>query len=178
MMKSSRSHSLRTYLRRLAAVIPCLVVSACEINSNNTKIQYMPDMADGPTIKAQESFIDPPPGSVASNALLYPESVQEAEKVLKNPFEATPENTAAGKELFLTFCLPCHGANADGKHALGPTYPPPPDLTNEAYKDKQSGFYFYIMTFGGALMPSYGDKVDVNERWKIARYLESLHSGQ
>lgn len=177
-LKMSRLQEPKRFLSGALTLTGLILLAGCEINSNNTKIQYMPDMADSPTIKAQENYIDPPVGSVSANALLYPESVVEAEKVLKNPFEAKPEVVAAGKELFGTFCTPCHGPNADGKHSLGPTYPPPPDLTNEAYKAKQSGFYFYVMTFGGALMPKYGHAIDVNERWKIARYLESLHTGQ
>ena len=46
-------------------------LTACEDQGRNTtKLQYMPDMADTPTVKAQESFLNPPEHSVARNAIL------------------------------------------------------------------------------------------------------------
>ncbi|NBQ53831.1 MAG: cytochrome c [Proteobacteria bacterium] len=36
------------------------------------------------------------------------------------------------------------------------------------------GFYFHKMTFGGAIMPSYGHAISPQERWQIAHYIHEL----
>jgi mono/diheme cytochrome c family protein len=160
---------------RLASLLMFAVVfTGCEINSNNTKIQYMPDMADAPTVKAQESYIDPPEHSVPINGVLYPETVEESEKVLKNPYPASEQIVADGKHLFETFCTVCHGSDGKGDNALGAAFPRPPDITIPQYRERADGFYFHRITFGSAIMPSYGHAISPNERWKIIHYLRTL----
>lgn len=73
------------------------------------KVQYVPDMADAPTMKPQENYLEPPQGSVATNAILYPATVEEAEKSLKNPLPNEPQVVALGEKTYNTFCVPCHG---------------------------------------------------------------------
>ena len=47
----------------------------------------MPDMADTPITKAQESYLNPPEHSVAVNAILYPKTIDVAEKEFRSPFQ-------------------------------------------------------------------------------------------
>ena len=58
------------------------------------KVQYVPDMADAPTMKPQENYLEPPEGAVSTNAILYPATVEEAEKNLKNPLPNEPQVVA------------------------------------------------------------------------------------
>ena len=137
----------------------------------------MPDMADAPTVKPYESMIMPPEGAVQTNEILYPKDIVEAEKVFKNPYpQNDPRFLAKGKELWNTFCITCHGAQADGQHKLKGGYPPPPDLRVDYYKEKKDGFYFHKITFGGALMPGYGYAIEPIERWQIISYLRTLQN--
>ncbi len=151
-------------------------LNACEINSSNTKIQYMPDMADAPTVKAQENYLEPPLHSVPTNGVLYPDTIEEAEKVLKNPYPPSEQIIADGKKLYETVCVACHGAKGNGENALGPKMPKATDITTADYKARTDGFYFYRITFGAANMPSYGHATSAHERWKIVHYLRTLQN--
>jgi mono/diheme cytochrome c family protein len=153
-----------------------LAAAGCDVGPNGRKIQYLPDMADSPAPKAQKEYLDPPEGSVAMNAIFYPKSIQEAEKVLTTPeaIAKDPATPAKGKVLFETFCIPCHGKDAKGHGTLGPNYPPPPDLTQPIEAAHGDGFFFYQITFGGAIMPAYGYAISANERWMIIAHLREM----
>jgi len=149
---------------------------ACRYDGSGTKMQWAPDMADSPANKAQRSYIDPPEGSVSMSAVFYPKSAEDAEKQLTVPdyIAQDPHVLDKGKVMFETFCLPCHGANAKGGSLPGIV---PPDLTQSAYATKGDGFFFYRITFGTAIMPSYGHATSVFERWQIVKYLRTLQKG-
>lgn len=153
---------------------------ACTPDPNARKIQYMPDMADSPATKAQRSYLDPPEGAVAMNTLIYPKTVEEAEKLLQMPPRIKEDQATelAGQELYDTFCSVCHGRDAKGEGTLGPAFPRPPDLTHEVYRNRQDGFFFYRITFGSAIMPSYGHAISPHERWQIVSHLRKLQTGQ
>lgn len=153
-----------------------VVVSCTGETTTQTKLQYMPDMADAPTVKAQESYIDPPDYSVATTAILYPDTAEESEELLQNPFtRANPDQFMEnGKVLYETFCLVCHGPQAKGNGNLTDRFPQPPDLTVDFYKGKKDGFFFHRITFGSAIMPSLGHATSPHERWQIILYLRNL----
>jgi mono/diheme cytochrome c family protein len=159
----------------LATLALTLAAAACT-DGNTRKIQYMPDMADSPANKAQRPYLDPPEGSVAMNAIIYPKTIEESEKVLQMPprIKEDPSTLTEGKVLFETFCAVCHGPDAHGHNALGPKFPTPPDITGEIYRNHGDGFFFYRITFGSAIMPSYGHAISANERWEIISYLRTL----
>ncbi len=141
-----------------------------------TKLQYMPDMADTPTVKAQRDYLDPPEHALAVDAMIYPETVEESEAVLTNEVAVNNEVLSEGKELYETYCQVCHGADAKGgPNMLGPQAPLPPDITHPAYASRADGFYFHRITFGKLpLMPGYGHATDRVERWKIVHYVRTL----
>jgi mono/diheme cytochrome c family protein len=154
-------------------------LAACTENPNQTKLQYFPDMADSPAFKTQGNYIDPPEGSIARTAILYPDTPEEAEKVLQNPFRGQPnedKHIANGEHLFNTFCAVCHGMGGKGDGTISDKFPRPPDLMLDMYKKRQDGFFFYRITFGSALMPSYGHAIAPNERWQIVSYLRTLQN--
>jgi mono/diheme cytochrome c family protein len=156
----------------IALMASVLVSAACD--KTKTKIQYMPDMADGPTVKAQESFLNPPEHSVAMNAILYPEKIEEAEQLLRNPHPNSEEVIAKGKVLYDTFCIPCHGATGKRDGSISDKFPGMPDITEKLFADRQDGFYFYRITFGMGRMPGYGHAISPAERWYIIHYLRTL----
>lgn len=160
-----------------------LSLSACkEEGPNTTKLQYMPDMADAPTVKAQEGYIDPPEHSVTINAILYPADKQVAEQELRNPFGegvgTNPEFLKRGEKLFNTYCSVCHGFDGKGKGTLGDAYPiPVPDITTATYLARKDGFFFAQISLGGNMMPSYAHSTSPHERWWIVSYLRTLQQG-
>ena len=152
-----------------------LLVSACDHDPNQTKLQYMPDMADTPTVKAQEDYLDPPDYSVHTQAILYPKDMATAEKDLANQIRSHPKVIEKGKVLYGTFCAVCHGLNGKGEGTLSNAYVAPvPDITRAEMRSRADGFYFLKITKGGPMMPSYGHAIDPEERWQIIHYLRTL----
>lgn len=161
----------------LGAVVALAV--GCSKDPNQTKLTYMPDMADGPVAKPQREFLNPPEGSVAMNAILYPKDPDEAGLKLENPLSQVADKTVLrrqGKELYMQVCVACHGpqAKGDGSIIQGTNFPPPPDITSAVYRAKPDGFIFHRITFGSAIMPPQHDKLDPMERWKVVLYLREL----
>lgn len=156
------------------------LLGACTDDPDQTKMQYFPDMADTPGIKTQANYIDPPEGSVARTAILYPDTPEEAEQILKNPLVGQSDeakHAEEGKELFRKFCSPCHGNDGKGNGSIVDKFPRPPDLTQDLYKNRQDGFFFYRITFGSALMPSYGHAITAKERWQIVLNIRNKQKG-
>lgn len=151
--------------------------TGCHEDPNKTKIMYMPDMVDGPMTRPQRTYIDPPDHAVARSAFLYPDTAEEAEKLLKNPYAKHPAKSwflERGAEMYGIYCAPCHGAKGRGNGAVTDVFPKPPDLTAAVYRDRKDGFFFHRITFGYGLMPGYGHATDRDERWNIILYLRSL----
>jgi mono/diheme cytochrome c family protein len=148
----------------------------CHGDPEDSKIQYVPDMADAPTVKTLREYLDAPQGSVAMNVGLYPKTPEEAEKQLTMPpsVAGDAQALAAGKKLFETYCAVCHGLDAKGKGTIKHPAIAPPDLTHPTYLGRADGFFFYRITFGTAVMPAYGHATDPVERWKIIRHLRTL----
>lgn len=164
----------------LLACGPLLTLGACsDQGRNTTKLQYMPDMADSPAVKSQESYLNPPEHSVTVNAILYPDDRKVAEEELRNPFAegaaAGQDFMEQGKKLYNTYCALCHGVDGKGKGTLGAAYPlPVPDLTTPAYVARKDGFFFAQISLGGGNMPAYGHATSPHERWWIISYLRTL----
>ena len=155
------------------------LLSGCKAGPNATKMQYMPDMADAPTVKAQENYLDPPEHSVTINAILYPTTLEAAEVELRNPFgesaAMSQEFKAKGKKLYETYCHVCHGYQGDGKGTMGDAYPMPvPNLLRAELLPKKDGFYFHMISKGRGLMPAYADKISPHERWWIVAHIHEL----
>lgn len=134
-----------------------------------TKLQYMPDMADAPTVKAQEDYLDPPIGSVARGAYFYAATAEASTAKAE-----VSVNAEQGKHLYETFCFACHGTGGKGDGPVSEDFPQPPDLTLPLYRQRSDSFIFHRITFGTAIMPAYGHLTDPAERWQIIYYLRTL----
>ena len=173
---------MKRKLFSLAICFAAFGISACKDGPNDTKWQIAPDMADSPTVKAQENYLESPEGSVAINAILYPETIEESEKLLRNPLarlsgQAKEQRVEQGKKLYNMFCHQCHGKDGKGVGTITDVFVPAPDITGEMYKDRKDGFFFHKITFGGAIMPSLGHSISAVERWKIVLYIRQLQNG-
>ena len=152
-------------------VIFLLSLSTACLDPSVPKLQYMPDMADAPTVKAQEDYLDPPPHSIARGALYYAATAEQSTQTAN-----VPRDAARGQQLYATFCLVCHGAQGKGAGTITDDFPRPPDITQAVYQQRPDGFFFHRITFGTVteIMPGYGHALDVEERWQIVYYLRVL----
>ena len=88
---------------------------------------------------------------------------------LTNPLAGNPSAIASGAKLFIAYnCIDCHGA--DGSGAMGPAFSDgrwhfggtPGAIFESIYEGRPDG------------MPSWGGKIDNNEIWMLAAYVQSL----
>jgi mono/diheme cytochrome c family protein len=98
---------------------------------------------------------------------------RDAAMNLANPNPATPESIAHGRKFFQIFCTPCHGASGTGDGLVGAKFLIRPfDLTaDREQKELPEGYIFGTVSFGGALMPSYGNDLSPLEIWDLVNYV-------
>lgn len=99
---------------------------------------------------------------------------------------------ARGRERFDIYCSACHGKTGAGDGMVGRRWSNPmPSFHTEAYQPGgekgQDGYIFHTIRNGlpnapGALpalkMPSYADRVTVEEAWAIVSYIRALQKTQ
>ena len=105
------------------------------------------------------------------------DSIEVADKLLKNPVPLNDATLAEGKVLFERYCQHCHGATGAGDGKVGKTYKGVPNYTSDAMKSLSEGHIFHVITFGKARMWPHGSQINPEERWKIVHYVQKLQKG-
>lgn len=87
-----------------------------------------------------------------------------------------------GKQVYMTFCVTCHGPNGDGKGPVGATLNPPP--RNFTVGDFKFGGtdedIFAVISDGAAsrggspLMAPWGAVIPESDRWALVKYIRTL----
>lgn len=158
-----------------------LMLSGCG-NSQKRAWEYMPQMMDGPAVKAQRvgpfetAMRMPPEGTIAQNQMPYhyANDPEGAGRDLKNPVPRTKEMLLKGQHLYNTYCIVCHGSKAEGNGYIVPKFPQPPSLHSDKVRGWSDGRIFHVMTIGQNLMPSYASQLNTNERWAVINYVRVL----
>ena len=84
-----------------------------------------------------------------------------------------------GKDLFRFNCQACHGVDGVGNAPVTKFGIGAPQLANATVRDKyKDGQILHIITYGFNTMPSYRQRVDYQDRWKLIRYLRELQKGK
>ncbi len=93
---------------------------------------------------------------------------------IENPVPATAESLAAGKALFVTNCVICHGQTSAERGPVGKKLvPPPPGLDPDMVTGLSDPTIFKAMTFGFGRMPVFQGKLTPHERWDIVNFLRT-----
>lgn len=153
--------------------------------------EYMPDMVRDPAYKA----FAPNPATRDGLTLQRPvvgtiprgyqpfhyrageEEAARAGRELENPHHPTPATLAAGKALYETYCLVCHGAEGKGDGPISGKIPAPPSYTSDRVLAFPAGRIFHVITLGSGKMPSYAAQLSPDERWEIVSYVRSSLQG-
>lgn len=157
--------------------------------ANKPTWEYMPDMADQPSLKAQKyqanmphhrGMLTPPEGTIPRGyqPYAYAEDPEGAAKNLKNPLVATKEVLLAGQKVFNTYCIVCHGPKGFGDGSVVPPFPKPPSLQSEKIRNLADGGIFHIITKGQNLMPSYASQIPAASRWAVIYYLRAMQKAE
>ncbi|MDX8399263.1 MAG: c-type cytochrome [Gallionellaceae bacterium] len=140
------------------------------------------DMANQVSIKPQESFDPAHPGLTpfpkrsvpVPGTMTIVEDLSAAEE-LKNPVVADAKSIAKGGKLFEIYCVPCHGKSGKGDGYVGQKLVLTPyDLSADQTKERADGFIWGYITFGGAIMPPYGNDLNPTERWHVVNYIRNV----
>jgi mono/diheme cytochrome c family protein len=136
------------------------------------------DMANQISIKPQhgpDSIRPFPQRSVpmAGTKTLLHVHDRDGAMTLANPVAASAESIGHGRKFFQIFCTPCHGKSGTGDGPVGEKFLIRPfDLTaDNEQKVLSEGYIYGTVSFGGALMPSYGNDLSPNEIWDVVNYV-------
>lgn len=137
------------------------------------------DMANQISIKPQASVDAKNPGmqvfpkrSVPVPGTTVSVANQDAAVKLANPIPADEKSVAKGAKLFEIYCVACHGKSGTGDGTVGAKLLLRPfDLTSERMAGLPDGYIWGMMTFGGAIMPTYANDLSATERWHVVNYV-------
>ena len=98
-------------------------------------------------------------------------------------FGGAPAMLDRGEERYGIYCTPCHDGIGSGQgtvvtRAQAPWQPPPPTFHQERIRQMPDGQMFATITHGVRLMPSYGARIPVDDRWAIVSYVRALQLSQ
>jgi len=144
------------------------------------------DMHDQPRYEAYEAggMMAPAEGTVARGSLqapIVPAKAPGAAATGKDefPFAITEEVLARGQNRFNINCTPCHSKLGDGDGMIVRRgFKKPPSYHDERLRNSPASYFVDVMTNGFGAMPSYADKLSVEDRWKIAAYVRVLQLSQ
>ncbi len=92
----------------------------------------------------------------------------------KNPTKMSAANIAAGKTIFTTNCVMCHGVHGKGNGTAGSFLShKPANLTTPAFWSQSPGVIFWKLTHGKTPMPAFRATLSRHKRWQVIDYMTS-----
>ena len=177
-----------------AAVTVAVMVTSCK-DKRSTGWEYAPNMYEhiaydpdqpNPNFKDGKTAQKAPAGTipVGFTTFDYPntkDGYELAGTEVKSPLAETADNLEDGKQLFISFCSPCHGLGGQGDGlVVQHGYPPPPSYSKGQssrggnMKDLTDGKIYHTITYGVNAMGSYASQLSPTERWKVVQYVHQL----
>ena len=136
--------------------------------------------ADGQSDRPQ------PPGTVAQGQLVVtPEQIHRntgmtgGREAATYPMTITRADLQRGRERYEIYCSVCHGATGTGDGMIVERgFVRPPSLHIDRLRAAPPGHVFRVITNGWGAMYSYNDRIAVDDRWRIAAYVQVLQLSQ
>nr|WP_214072118.1 cytochrome c [Mucilaginibacter sp. dw_454] len=180
----------------VVTVVATIVTSSCN-DKRSTGWEYAPNMYEkiafdpdqaNPNFKDGKTAQLPPAGTtpVGFTRFDYPKTMDgynQASIEVKSMILNNAKNYTDGKQLFLAFCSPCHGATGQGDGTVvAHGFPAPPSYSKGqssrggAMKDLTDGKIYHTITYGLNAMGSYASQLSPEERWKVVLYVHHLQT--
>ena len=102
------------------------------------------------------------------------DSIELASRTLVNPLDSTTQVLEEGQYLYGQFCYPCHGGAGQGNGPVAAVYKGVPAYNVGRYREMTEGHIFHTITWGKGRMNAHGSQMDIESRWKIVRYVQTL----
>jgi len=167
--------------RALAAFAAALFFSACQQDMANQPrhepLEASPFFKDGRSSRA------PVPGTVAQGQLreddhLYTGKVND-QLATTFPFPVTRTVMERGRDRYVIYCTPCHGALGDGQGIIvSRGLKQPPSFHIDRLREVPPGHFFDVMTNGLGAMQDYSMQITPEDRWAIVAYIRALQLSQ
>jgi len=180
------SARFRNMVFAAGASVALVLAAGCSHRKETPALEYMPNMAYSPAIKAQNedpmhpgmSAMRPPvPGTVPRGFTPYRYESGDsllAQRELTNPLPRTADVLGRGQRVFMTYCVVCHGPKGDGQGYIVPKFPMPPSLLSQKVSAWPDGRIYHIVTRGQNLMPNYASQILPEDRWAVIHYVRAL----
>lgn len=99
--------------------------------------------------------------------------------VTEFPLVVGRETIVQGQKVYDIYCLPCHGAAADGKGIVSGYFnPKPANLLEPAQAAQPVGHFYDVITNGKGIMYSYASRISPEDRWAVIAYIRALQANQ
>jgi mono/diheme cytochrome c family protein len=127
---------------------------------------------------AQERMILPPEMyAYLENPILYPQATPPADNSPQGWATWLEADLQEGKELYIDYCLTCHGCAGNGLGSYGGTMMvTPANFKQEPYRNMPDDQWFWHVSEGipGTLMPIWKESLSEDQRWKVIRYIQQI----
>jgi len=124
-----------------------------------------------------------PPGTVARGQLRTDDhryqGLVNGKEADTFPFPIQRSDVERGKKVFEIHCIYCHGRLGDGNGMIvqrGFTHPP--SFHEQRLLDAPPGHFYRVITDGYGAMYSQNDKIEPDDRWRVAAYVRALQLSQ
>jgi len=168
------------------AALAASLLTGCSHRKETPAMEYMPNMAYSPAVKAQNedpmhpgmaAMRAPVPGTVPRGFTPYRYRSEDsllAQRDLVNPLPKTADVLGRGQRVYMTYCVVCHGPQGDGQGYIVPKFPMPPSLLSTKVSQWADGRIFHVVTRGQNLMPNYASQILPEDRWAVIHYVRAL----
>lgn len=94
---------------------------------------------------------------------------------IKNPLKGNTASIAAGKLIYVKYCVTCHGDKGKGDGIAAPGLPrPPADHTSNFVQSQTDGALYWIISAGNNPMPTYKKTLTPEQRWQVVNFIRTL----